>query len=79
MKALARLLSVVLLGSGAGLLAYCLLVDQQSFRAPFGWDRLFATPTEVLAWGIGFLVGGLLLLLLFGVRRNELPPLPKAH
>lgn len=38
------------------------------FRAPFGFDGLIQTPAELLGYGVGMVVAGVLLLVLFGMR-----------
>lgn len=68
MRALSRLLSVLLLAGGAGLLVYGLSADPAQFRAPFGFDGLIHTPAELMGYAVGMLVAGILLLLLFGAR-----------
>lgn len=68
MRAIFRLLSVALLAAGAGFLIYAATTDAEKFRAPFGFDGLIRTPAELMGYGVGMVVAGLLLLLLFGMR-----------
>lgn len=67
MRNFVRLVSAVLISIGAGLLVYGTSVEQANYRAPAG-IRLIATPSECAAWSTGMLVGGVLFLLLFGMR-----------
>lgn len=69
-RLLARLVSVVLIALGTGLLAYGAAVDPEKFHAPAGIAILYG-PVETMAWGIGMLVGGLLFLAMFGLRAPQ--------
>ncbi|MCC6671824.1 MAG: hypothetical protein IT458_12245 [Planctomycetes bacterium] len=68
MRATLRVLSILLVAAGAGLLVYGLNTDAESYRAPFGLDGLMRKPAELMGYAAGLLVAGVLLLLLFGVR-----------
>lgn len=67
MQNLVRFLCAILIAVAVGLLVYGIAVEPDKFRAPAGLD-LLRTPTECIAWGIGMLVGGGLLLVFFGGR-----------
>ncbi|MEQ1632470.1 MAG: hypothetical protein ABL997_08865 [Planctomycetota bacterium] len=60
-----RFLCACLIAIAVGFLVYSMSVDPKDYRAPAGID-LIGTPAECSAWGWGMLVGGLLLLMLFG-------------
>lgn len=64
-RGLARLVSVVLIALGTGLITYGAAVDPARFHSPAG---LFQGPAETISWGVGMLIGGLLVLVMFGVR-----------
>jgi len=64
----ARVLGILGIASGAGFMTYGASVEAKDFRAPFGFGGLWAHPSEVLGWGVGLLVAGLLVLLLFSGR-----------
>lgn len=67
MQNLVRFLCAILIAVAVGLLVYGAAVEPAQFRAPAGID-LLSTPTECIAWGVGMLVGGGLLLVFFGGR-----------
>jgi hypothetical protein len=65
-RTLTRTASVVLLGSGVGLLTWSIdsMIRATELR-PLGWERLnISTPSEALACGVGCLVAGTLALVL---------------
>ncbi|MBK8100315.1 MAG: hypothetical protein IPK26_24705 [Planctomycetes bacterium] len=70
MSAIFRLLGILLLACGAGLLAYGAATPKETFRAPFGLD-IITQPGEAIAYGTGALVAGLLILLLMGGKKIE--------
>jgi hypothetical protein len=65
-RALARVFSVLSLGTGAGVLVWgiCAASIGETIRSPFGMDALIATPSEAIGWGAGFLVAGITALVL---------------
>jgi len=67
MRNLVRFLCVVLISVGTGMFVYGAAVDPTKYREPAGIATI-STPTECIAWGSGLLVGGVLLLLMFGLR-----------
>ena len=77
MRTLVRLLALILIAIGAGLLVYGTTVDPAQFRAPLNFAWLLS-PTETVAMGTGFLVGGLLLLAMFGIRQAQSDPFGKS-
>jgi hypothetical protein len=64
---LSRFVGAVLIAVGTGLIAYGAAVDPQKYHAPAGIDILYG-PAESIGWGVGLFVGGVLCLLIFGVR-----------
>lgn len=67
MRNLVRFVCVVLIAVGTGFLVYGASVDPAHYRAPAG-IREIGSASECAAWGTGMLVGGVLLLLMFGMR-----------
>jgi hypothetical protein len=64
-RTVARLVSVLLIALGTGLVTYGAAVDPAQFHSPGG---LFPGPAETIAWGVSLLIGGMLVLVMFGVR-----------
>ena len=71
MRTVTRLLSILLIAVGAGMLTYGAAVDPAKYVAPAGITILYS-PTETVAWGVGMLVFGLLLLAAFGFKAPTL-------
>ncbi len=66
MRNLVRFVCVVLISVGVGFLVYGTTVDPAKYQRPAG--TVLYSPTECVAWGSGMLVGGVLFLLMFGMR-----------
>ena len=73
LRILTRIASVILLGSGVGLLSWSLdaLLRVGELR-PMGWERLnISTPSEAIGWGTACLVAGTLALILSFFATHE--------
>ena len=66
-RLIARFVAVLLIAIGTGFIAYGAAVDAANFHAPAGITILYG-PAETLAWGVGMLIGGVLILAFFGLR-----------
>src|SRR5262245_20764840 len=69
----ARILAVILLGTGAGLVTWAVLLFRRSEPSGIGWEGL---AQQNLAWGIGFLTAGVSAVVLsffFGGGKADTP------
>jgi hypothetical protein len=64
-RAVAKILAVLLLGCGIGLLVWVSVTvyRQEVLRPPFGWN-VITEVSEAFGWGTGFFVGGVVSLVL---------------
>jgi hypothetical protein len=70
-RAIAKILAVILLGIGFGLLVWASvsLVRGEELRPPFGSD-IITKVAEAFGWGAGFFLGGIVALALALWRRS---------
>ena len=73
-RVLARIFSVLALGTGAGVLVWgiCTASSGDAIRSPFG--SLVTTPSEAIGWGAGFLAAGITALVLSFIGGRKIRP-----